>query len=269
MVRFADDPTCGTGSCSCPTTTWPWPKHIQGCDVWLNNPLRPLEACGTSGMKAALNGGLNLSVRDGWWDEWYDGENGWAIPSADGVIDPDRRDELEAGAMYELLGGSVAPMFYDRDAAASRPAGSRWCGTRCAHSDQRRRPAGWSGSTRPSCIRPPRSSRALTDGHDHRSLARPSSPRGRSGSRGRGPRSGSSWSRPMTAIRSPARSLRSGAGVALGELTPRRRDRGGALWPAREDDEIVSAPTYATLTAEPAQAPAAGGNHGAPQGRCR
>ena len=56
-----------------------------GCDVWLNNPLRPLEACGTSGMKAALNGGLNLSIRDGWWDEMYDGENGWAIPSADGV----------------------------------------------------------------------------------------------------------------------------------------------------------------------------------------
>ena len=67
-----------------------------GCDVWLNNPLRPYEACGTSGMKAALNGALNLSIRDGWWDEWYDGENGWAIPSADGVEDTDRRDDLEA-----------------------------------------------------------------------------------------------------------------------------------------------------------------------------
>src|SRR3712207_8590404 len=63
--------------------------------VWLNNPLRPLEACGTSGMKAALNGGLNLSIRDGWWDEWFDGQNGWAIPTADGVADPDRRDEVE------------------------------------------------------------------------------------------------------------------------------------------------------------------------------
>ena len=89
---------------------------VQGCDVWLNNPLRPLEACGTSGMKAALNGALNLSVRDGWWDEWYDGGNGWEIPSADGVTDAGRRDELEAQALYELLAKSVAPLFYDRDA---------------------------------------------------------------------------------------------------------------------------------------------------------
>jgi glycogen phosphorylase len=86
---------------------------VQGCDVWLNNPLRPLEACGTSGMKVALNGGLNLSVRDGWWDEWYDGGNGWEIPTADGVEDPGRRDELEASALYELIAKSVAPLFYD------------------------------------------------------------------------------------------------------------------------------------------------------------
>ena len=74
-----------------------------GCDVWLNNPLRPLEACGTSGMKSALNGGLNLSIRDGWWDEWYDGENGWEIPTADGLVDEGRRDDLEAAALYDLL----------------------------------------------------------------------------------------------------------------------------------------------------------------------
>ncbi len=88
---------------------------VQGYDVGLNNPLRPLEACGTSGMKAALNGGLNVSVRDSWWDEWYDGDNGWAIPPADGVADPARRDALEDAALFELLGKSVAPQFYDRD----------------------------------------------------------------------------------------------------------------------------------------------------------
>ncbi|WP_067481477.1 alpha-glucan family phosphorylase [Actinomadura hibisca] len=90
---------------------------VQGCDVWMNNPLRPLEACGTSGMKAALNGGLNLSIRDGWWDEWADGQNGWDVPSADGLAAPDRRDALEAAALYELVGEHVAVTFYDRDSS--------------------------------------------------------------------------------------------------------------------------------------------------------
>lgn len=89
---------------------------VTGCDVWLNNPLRPYEACGTSGMKAALNGGLNLSIKDGWWDEWFDGENGWAIPSAEGTADDDHRDWLEANALYDILENQVVPRFYDRDA---------------------------------------------------------------------------------------------------------------------------------------------------------
>lgn len=88
---------------------------VPGCDVWLNNPLRPLEASGTSGMKGALNGALNLSILDGWWAEMYDGSNGWAIPTADGVQDPKRRDQIEAEALYDLIENTVAPRFYDRD----------------------------------------------------------------------------------------------------------------------------------------------------------
>lgn len=86
-----------------------------GCDVWLNNPIRPLEASGTSGMKAALNAGLNLSIMDGWWDEWFDGNNGWAIPSADLIYDAEKRDALEAEALYSLIESRVAPTFYRRD----------------------------------------------------------------------------------------------------------------------------------------------------------
>jgi starch phosphorylase len=87
---------------------------MPGVDVWLNNPLRPLEACGTSGMKVALNGGLNLSILDGWWDEMFDGANVWAIPSADGIDDQDRRDELESNALYDLLENNVRARFYER-----------------------------------------------------------------------------------------------------------------------------------------------------------
>ena len=114
MVQFADDPKVRHRIVFLPDYDMAMGRAlVQGCDVWLNNPLRPLEACGTSGMKSALNGGLNLSIRDGWWDEWYDGADGWAIPSADGVEDPERRDELESNALYDMLATTVAPRFYD------------------------------------------------------------------------------------------------------------------------------------------------------------
>ncbi|MDR1189714.1 MAG: alpha-glucan family phosphorylase, partial [Bifidobacteriaceae bacterium] len=89
LVRFADHPEVRKRIVFLPNYDIAMAQHLfPGCDVWLNNPLRPLEACGTSGMKAAINGALNLSILDGWWDEWQDGQNGWAIPSADGVTDP-------------------------------------------------------------------------------------------------------------------------------------------------------------------------------------
>ncbi|MGL5811514.1 MAG: alpha-glucan family phosphorylase [Nocardioides sp.] len=118
MVRFADDPEVRHRIAYLPNYDIAMAQPLYpGCDVWLNNPLRPYEACGTSGMKAALNGGLNLSVLDGWWDEWFDGKNGWAIPSADGVEDSDKRDDIEARALYDLIENEVAPRFYDTDAA--------------------------------------------------------------------------------------------------------------------------------------------------------
>ncbi|MFB6272792.1 MAG: alpha-glucan family phosphorylase [Salinibacter sp.] len=91
----------------------------SGCDVWLNNPRRPLEASGTSGQKVAAHGGLNLSVLDGWWPEGYDGTNGWAIgpePTGDyGTADPEAQDEQDAAALYHQLEEEVIPTFYDRD----------------------------------------------------------------------------------------------------------------------------------------------------------
>ncbi len=116
IVRLSDDPELRHRIVFLPNYDIAMAKPLYpGCDVWLNNPLRPYEACGTSGMKAALNGGLNLSVLDGWWDEWYDGENGWAIPTADGVEDIDKRDDLEAAALYDLIEHDVTPRFYDLD----------------------------------------------------------------------------------------------------------------------------------------------------------
>ncbi|MEU1999656.1 alpha-glucan family phosphorylase [Nocardia gamkensis] len=118
VVRFADDPEVRHRIVFLPDYDMSMARYLYwGCDVWLNNPLRPLEACGTSGMKSALNGGLNLSIRDGWWDEMFDGENGWSIPTAEGVRDEHRRDDLEAAALYDLFERAVAPRFYERDAS--------------------------------------------------------------------------------------------------------------------------------------------------------
>ncbi|MGW7706056.1 alpha-glucan family phosphorylase [Streptomyces sp. NPDC054771] len=118
LVRFSDDPRVRHRIVFLPDYGMAMAQKLYpGCDVWLNNPLRPLEACGTSGMKAALNGCLNLSVLDGWWDEWFEPDFGWAIPTADGLaLDEDRRDDLEAAALYELIEDRVAPRFYDRGA---------------------------------------------------------------------------------------------------------------------------------------------------------
>ncbi len=95
----------------------------QGCDVWLNTPRRPQEACGTSGEKAALNGALNCSILDGWWDEMFDGQNGWAISSAETYQDPDRRDAVEADSLFEILENRVVPLFYER---VEGPVPRRW-----------------------------------------------------------------------------------------------------------------------------------------------
>ncbi|MDQ6778130.1 MAG: alpha-glucan family phosphorylase [Actinomycetota bacterium] len=87
---------------------------VRGCDVWLNLPRPPLEASGTSGMKSAFNGGLQLSVLDGWWAEAYDGENGWAI-GGDTSEDPSAQDEADAATLHRVLGDEVLPAFYERD----------------------------------------------------------------------------------------------------------------------------------------------------------
>jgi glycogen phosphorylase len=88
---------------------------VRGCDLWLNLPRPPLEASGTSGMKSVINGGLQLSVLDGWWAEAYDGTNGWALPG-EAQRDGAAQDARDAGTLYRLLEQEVVPAFYDRDA---------------------------------------------------------------------------------------------------------------------------------------------------------
>lgn len=87
---------------------------VQGVDVWLNNPRRPLEASGTSGMKVPPNGGLNFSILDGWWDEAYDGQNGWAIGNREEYTDLEYQDEVESNALYNVLENEIIPLYYER-----------------------------------------------------------------------------------------------------------------------------------------------------------
>jgi len=99
------------------------PTLVAGCDVWLNLPRPPLEACGTSGMKAVMNGALHLSVLDGWWAEAYDGENGWALASSE-EGGSDAQDDRDADAFLDLVEHEVAPLFYDARGPDGAPA--RW-----------------------------------------------------------------------------------------------------------------------------------------------
>lgn len=96
---------------------------VQGCDVWLNNPRRGLEASGTSGMKAAINGVPNCSILDGWWDEAYNEHVGWAIGYREEHDNPEVADDIESRMLYELLEKRIVPMFYERDA---RGIPNRW-----------------------------------------------------------------------------------------------------------------------------------------------
>ncbi len=89
---------------------------VQGCDVWLNTPRRPMEASGTSGMKASANGVINFSIRDGWWDEAYAPEVGWAIGAGENYEDQNIQDAVESRAIYDLLERDVVPLFYERGA---------------------------------------------------------------------------------------------------------------------------------------------------------
>jgi starch phosphorylase len=114
---------------------------VRGCDVWLNLPRPPLEASGTSGMKSVFNGGLQLSVLDGWWAEAYEPGTGWALPG-EIMDDAGAQDERDADVLHELLDQEVVPAFYDRDAdglphgwiermrASLRTLGPRFCATR-------------------------------------------------------------------------------------------------------------------------------------------
>jgi starch phosphorylase len=88
---------------------------VQGVDIWLNTPRRPMEACGTSGMKVAMNGGLNVSILDGWWDEAYQPDVGWAIGERQEYANFETQDQIESDLLYTILEREIIPTFYQRD----------------------------------------------------------------------------------------------------------------------------------------------------------
>ncbi|MDQ3611541.1 MAG: alpha-glucan family phosphorylase, partial [Actinomycetota bacterium] len=124
LVRFSADPRVRTRLAFVEDYDMELARVLyQGCDVWLNNPRRPHEACGTSGMKSVLNGGLHCSTLDGWWDEMYDGDNGFAIGGRVDHPDAAHHDAADVQALYDLLEGTIVPMFYDR---MEGPLPRRW-----------------------------------------------------------------------------------------------------------------------------------------------
>lgn len=123
MIRFADDAGVRHRIAFLPDYDIELAqKMVAGCDIWMNNPVRPQEASGTSGMKAVMNGALTLSISDGWWDELRSESNGWTIPTVDSD-DHHHRDSLESRAFYDLVEHEIAPEFYER-AEGNPPA--RW-----------------------------------------------------------------------------------------------------------------------------------------------
>jgi starch phosphorylase len=100
---------------------------VSGCDVWLNNPIRPHEASGTSGMKPPLHGGLNLSILDGWWPEGFDGKNGWAIGDEKEIDDAAKRDARDAKSLYARLEDEVVPEFFARNRVGLPAAWAKRC----------------------------------------------------------------------------------------------------------------------------------------------
>jgi starch phosphorylase len=116
MVHFAKDPQVRRNVVFLEDYDMSVARYlVQGCDIWLNTPRRPNEASGTSGMKLLANGGLNVSVLDGWWDEAFDGEVGWGIGRGEVYTDEAYQDRVESEALYNLLEKEVVPLFYHRD----------------------------------------------------------------------------------------------------------------------------------------------------------